>query len=129
MWGRKKDESDAVRLAPSVEDVQLQLTLLKEQHLIDRKKFQMELDDLQKKKAWETERAVVHATKALQKELSEEKMARIDAEARLEAYEEYDAKHDRKQLEDHLSKLIGGVSDMLGRMPASSESRIVVEKS
>lgn len=152
MWGKKKEPVDAVRvdfmsvaehervlrakeaeyedrIRRMVKEQGFDLKVKDQEHEFEVKSLQKEIDDQKEINAWKIEKAVAEAVAKLRKELQDEAVCRVDAEARLEAYEEYDAKHDRKQLEEHLSSLIKGVSEMLGRLPTASESRIVVEKS
>ena len=72
------------------------------------------------------EKARIDTRKELEADLVAADAARIDAEARLATYEKMDTKEERDAAAANMSKLIGGVANMLSNFDGSS--KVVVEQ-
>lgn len=77
-----------------------------------------------KQKEWELEKACNDVRKELEEKCFKADLARVDAEARLEAYESFDSKTDRDQAQAHLTILISGVADMLKNSPKAPDVHV-----
>ena len=71
------------------------------------------LDHRQEERKWKIEKATQEVKDKMSKQLVEADLARVDAEARLEAYEKFDSKEDHEAAMEHLNTLIGSLAEMI----------------